>query len=338
MVVMAKPIFIGGLQRSGTSLIRGIIGSHPEIAIFQWDLPLWTKFYDLYKRKDLRNAETLRQFISEILADQKALSADMNWKPGVIYNKLNKRSIITCGDVFQCILQEYAKQVGCPRWGLKTPHNEFFAGQIFNAYPDAKMIHVIRDPRDVAVSMRSLKWFPGIVPHAQLWKDSARVARYNEERFSESYIAVRYEDIVYNPEKTVQEICEVVELEYDPILLEMEGHPGWRGGNSRFSDIDDAGKISKSPIGRYQNHLSKPEVHFYQHWLKKELVHWQYEPQNKYGPWKPSILWCLSAYSLIVFGKCYWVMRGEKDLLKGGRSGIYRARSELRTLFPWRGL
>ncbi len=171
-----KPIFIAGLQRSGTSLMRGIIGSHPTVAIFQWDLPLWTSFYDRYKYKNLDDVTIWCQLIQEILSHTKVQEASIILDRNAIFKAVDGESHVACGVIFEHILRQYATQVGRPRWGLKTPNNEFYAEAIFKAYPNAKMIHMIRDPRDVAVSIKSTGWGWNITEHIQLWKRSTRLA------------------------------------------------------------------------------------------------------------------------------------------------------------------
>ena len=279
-----KPIFVGGLQRSGTSLMRGIIGSHPEVAVMSFDLPLWTYFYPRYSQRDLNNKETYTELVENILSHPKMQDVEAGLSPSEIVQSWEGQThTVDCGMVFGQILSHYAVARNKPRWGLKTPFNEFFVEDIFSAYHDAKFIHMIRDLRDVAVSMKSASFPMEVVWLRQQWLYSCKLATRYEEKYRDNYIAVCYENFVNDPETGLKEICTVLELPYSDSMLAMQGHPGWRGSNSLFSDIGmtqpwgdkrsaDAAVpiapqhsiISKSAIGRYIDHLPPAEIRFYQ--------------------------------------------------------------------------
>ena len=230
-----KPILIGGLHRSGTSLTRAIIGSHPTLAIYKSDLPLWTKLYDRYKDKNLNQVSIRNQLVEEIVTHRKApRGIKIKFNKEKILEALNQENYITCGLVFHHVLRLYAQGLGRPRWGLKTPYNEFWADDIFTSYPNAKMIHVLRDPRDVAASINSRGWNITLERTCKEWQKSAQLAQVNQQKYSGSYLAIRYEDLVGNPETIIRQVCEIVELEYTPELLKMEGQLGWKGSNSYF--------------------------------------------------------------------------------------------------------
>lgn len=277
-----RPVFIGGLQRSGTSLMRAIVGSHPALAVFQWDLPLWTRFYDRYRNQDLNDRTVRDKLLDQILAHKKAQLADVRLdRPAILDSLANTRTTFTCGVIFEHVLSQYARQLGRPRWGLKTPGNEFYADAIFEAYPGARMIHMIRDPRDVAVSMKSLGWFPDVVTHSELWRDSARLACQNLRKYSEAYTVVRYEELVGDPQGITRDVCRTAGLEWHPDLLLMDGHPGWSGANSKFVSACNRDKrIYRSGVGRYRRHLSPAEARWYEWKLRAEMSHWRYDSET----------------------------------------------------------
>jgi hypothetical protein len=273
-----KPIFIGGLQRSGTSLMRAILGSHPSLAIYKSDLPLWTKFYKHNKDLDLNNLDARKQLLDQIVSDRKSLKIiGLTFNAEEILETLNDEPNVTFGVLFQHLLRQYAKLIGRPRWGLKTPHNEFWGDAIFAAYPDAKMIHLIRDPRDVAVSVESRGWDKPLEKTCRKWQKSAQLAKINAQKYAGSYMVVRYEDLVRDPESIIQQVCQVVELDYTPDLLKMDAQLGWRGSNSHFDDLGyEHEGISDHAIGRYKEHLSPTDKEFIENNLKDEMIQWQY--------------------------------------------------------------
>ncbi|UCH22581.1 MAG: sulfotransferase [Deltaproteobacteria bacterium] len=282
------PVFIGGLQRSGTSLMRAIIGSHPDIAIYPSDLPLWTDLYNRYKDLDLNNRDQCDKLMHAIQSNERVQQCQVRIDFNALRNKIGAEPQLTINLVFGHFIQAYAREIGRPRWGLKTPYNEFFSEAIFSAFPNAKMIQLIRDPRDVAVSYKSYqkgawKWKYNILLHIREWKQSVRLARENEIKYPGAFMAVRYEDLVLHPEKTIRQVCQRIHLDYTPELLEMSGQIGWTGANSFFQDISrNTSNISKSAIGRYKNNLPRSHIWLYQRFLKNELRYWHYdhEPVN----------------------------------------------------------
>jgi hypothetical protein len=272
-----RPVLIGGLHRSGTSLMRAILGSHPDLAIYQKDLPLWRQFYDRYKNKDLNIPEHQNQLIQNIVTHPKFQETEIRVDEQAILESLKIEVYVDCGKVFAHILHHYAKQVGRPRWGLKTPYNEFFADAIFASYASAKMVHMIRDPRDVAVSIKSRGWKWDIQKHCSEWRKSAQLAQINTAKYQGSYIAIRYEDLVTYPQETIQQACRYADLAYTPELLQMSGQIGWHGSNSRFSDLGwHCETISEGAVGRYIEHLPPSEIQFFRDYLEADMKQWGY--------------------------------------------------------------
>jgi len=276
------PIFIGGIERSGTSLVRAIIGSHPEVAIYEWDLQLWTRYFNQYKNLDLRKSDNLDNLINVIFNDKKVRNCDIRMDKMNVKQRIFERLChgITIGFVFQCFLEEYAIAVNKPRWGLKTPYNEFFADDIFNAYPNARMVQIIRDPRDVAVSFQSYNdgaWSFQPLKHIASWQESVFISLRNEKKYKGRYITITYEQLVREPEQVTRKVCDILDLDYTPVMLDTNGHLGWNGSNSFFDDIGrQSNSIKTSAIGRYQTQLQPHLVYLYQKRLRTQLKHMGY--------------------------------------------------------------
>lgn len=309
-----QPIFIAGLPRSGTSLMRGIIGSHPDVAIFQWDLPLWTSIYGNYKRKDISKEKNLNSLINNIVTNNKAINCDVKISFQELKDEITQQKTgdITIGFVFQCYLKKYAAIRKKPIWGLKMPNNEFFADKIFEAYPNAKMIQMIRDPRDVAVSFQSYSagsWIYVPYRHIREWKKSVHLSGKYEKEFERKYVAVVYEDLVKNPEKEVERICNAIDFEFDPKMLRANDHPGWKGSNSFFDDIGkQSQELSSQGIGRYKKKLKPFLTAHYNHLLHTELVKLGYETDENSHQIKPQyiiqfVFKCIVSEVLLIVNK-----------------------------------
>ncbi len=278
-------IIIGGLQRSGTSLIRAVIGSHPDIALFQWDLPLWIKFYPIYGGGKLSQVKA-KELIREVLGHHKTKSTDMDFDENYFIKQIEERQDWRFSKVYQLFLGYYLEQTGRKYIGLKTPYNEFHTEAIFKHFPQTKFIHVLRSPLDAAVSLTEAKkkWWGGQVnyyAHIYHWQQSAQIAARNLQAFPNRYYVLKYEDFILNPEQLTREICDFLEVEFRSEMLEMSGQPGWKGGNSSFGSNPSKAKISASAIGRYKKRLEEKVQGKYFALLKEELATFDYPVESK---------------------------------------------------------
>ncbi len=114
----------------------------------------------------------------------------------------------------------YASKFGKPRWGDKTPPYVHRMTLIQGLLPEAHFIHIIRDGRDAALSVKDL-WFGAnsVEEAAQRWRSLIEQARYQSKELSH-YVEIRYEDLVLNTEPTLRKISDFVDLPWNPSMLD----------------------------------------------------------------------------------------------------------------------
>ena len=114
----------------------------------------------------------------------------------------------------------YAARFGKPRWGDKTPHYCFELDTIRRVLPEARFVHIIRDGRDVALSLRGMWFSPGREVEAQAshWLECVRAAR-RAGLGRTDYVEVRYEDLVLDPRETLRRVCAHIALPFDDHML-----------------------------------------------------------------------------------------------------------------------
>jgi hypothetical protein len=187
--------------------------------------------------------------------------------------------------LFELIGKQIADRFGKTRWGDKSLNSERYADEIFTAYPNARILHMIRDPRDrYASALKRWKVIRGGVGSGTaVWLDSVGLAKRNLLRYSKQYMTVRYETLVASPEGTLREICAFIEEEYSPAMLLMEGEENFRddGGNSSYGHRE-AGQISTNSIGRFRQVLSQENIAFMQNRARSDMIMFNYplEPNN----------------------------------------------------------
>jgi len=161
-------------------------------------------------------------------------------------------------------------------WVEKSPYNEYYAEQIFTWWPQARCIHVLRDPRDNYTSYRRKHpdWAPEFF--ASNWKRSLQTGMLNQDNFgAQHYLLLRYEDLVQSPQETIQSMLEFLEIDWDSNLTtpSRAGQP-WQG-NSMFSD--EFSGISAAPLNRWKDNLEPLDVAVIEMMTSPLLESWGYD-------------------------------------------------------------
>ena len=205
--------FVVGMNRSGTTLLRMMLDSHPELAI-----PPETHFVpDLLRAVRKRGATA-----ADALAAMKSHREweDFGFSDAEALGWLEGLPKLEPGAAVRAFFEAYAARVGKPRWGDKTPRYVLKMPLIQRHVGEARFIHVIRDGRDVALSVldRTVREDVDAAEVARRWRRKIERAREDAPRLHH-YLEVRYEDLVAEPEPALRRICEFCELDYDPAML-----------------------------------------------------------------------------------------------------------------------
>jgi hypothetical protein len=323
------PIYVGGAERSGTSLIYALLASHPNIAMTR-RTNLWAYFYNQYG--DLANPENL----------DRCLTAMSRYKRLAVvrpdFDRLREdfwQGEPTYGRLFALIEQQYADREAKPRWGDKSLNTERYANFIFAAYPNAKIIHMIRDPRDrYASALKRWKVIRGGAGSGTgMWLESVKLGEHNLKRFPSQYMILRYETLAYKPEETLREVCDFIGEEYTPMMLSMQGAENFRdeGGNSSFEQ-HQPGDISTRSIGRYRKYLAPRSIAFMQTVAGKEMTAHDYPIEPLHLSLKDRIFYNLYDLPINLARMAIWRYR-ESYLDRKGRSlPAYRIIPEAKAL------
>jgi hypothetical protein len=188
-----------------------MLDAHPEIAI-----PPETGFAIAVTQ--LPGDETLRQRFFETLTgfppDAPAWR-DYGIPAEAFWQKLTRISPFNVTQGLRCFYSSYADRFGKQRWGDKTPMYCCHLQTIEAVLPEAHFIHIIRDGRDAALSLRNLWFSPGtdMETLARHWLREVTTAR-QQGRGVRKYLEVRYEDLVFDPRGTLTNVCSFVELTF----------------------------------------------------------------------------------------------------------------------------
>jgi hypothetical protein len=268
------PVYVAGLERSGTSLMFALLASHPSIAMTR-RTNLWRHFFEQYG--DLADDANLDRCLDTMRRYKRLVGLGTDWERLRAELRSGPR---TYPRLFALLHEQHAERLGLPRWGDKSLHTERWADRIVADDPDARILHMIRDPRDRFASSVT-RWKVrrgGAGAGAAESRSSARIAIENERRFPTQYRAVRYETLAAEPERTLRDLCAFIGEDFDPAMLGMDGAPAVRdGGNSSYGRLA-TGSISTSSIGRFAQILTPRQIAYVQLATRREMRAFGYEP------------------------------------------------------------
>jgi hypothetical protein len=191
------PIFVVGCQRSGTTLVRMLLDSHPRISC----------------GPETRYLESLRRVVDE------------DWNRLERYGFSQQEWLERIATLFGGVHADYAARRGKARWADKSPRYALQLDFVLRVFPDAQVVHVLRDARDVVVSHRKRFGYLSSLKAAVKWPRYVRAARAAQERLPQNqFHEVRYEDLVTDQEATVRRLTTFLGEEFDPSMLEIDEH------------------------------------------------------------------------------------------------------------------
>jgi hypothetical protein len=259
------PIFIGGLSFSGKTPLRLMLSSHSNIALSRRTY-MWQRFYERFG--DLGQVEHFDRCMQAILADNsiQALGPDEER----IRNEFWQGSP-TYGRLFAIFHKHFAESFGKRRWGAQIGLIEDYADIIFNDYPDARMLHMVRDPRSrqQQASEKHRQRTGKIGWEIAKWLHSAGLAERNEARYPGRYLVISSESLLADREATLRGICEFLSEAYEPAMFTMEKAVRFGDGQPASTTKTNA-RPSSRPIPRR-------DLAFTQAYAGRHIVHFGYD-------------------------------------------------------------
>jgi hypothetical protein len=225
--------FVVGVGRSGTTLLRLMLDAHPEMAI-----PPETHFVPALIEAFEKPRVSPELALEAIVSYPRSGWPDSGVGKEEMLGRLRELRRLNSPDAVRAFYGLYASRHGKGRFGDKTPRYVTRLNRIGRALPEARFIHVIRDGRDVALSMnrrlvelRNSRPVP-VRRLARRWRRRVMNARANEF-VADRYMEVRYEDLVTDTEHILRLVCDFIQLEFDPVMLSYH-----EGAANRLKEMD----------------------------------------------------------------------------------------------------
>ena len=217
------PVFVVGVGRSGTSLVQSMLAAHSQLAF-----PPETQFVRRYVG---RRQLALCHARGGVAAVHAMLEADDRIRrlrldlERILERYLHGRAFSE-PDLYEALLTCYAETQGKPRAGDKDPRCVEFLPLLASHWPDAHVVHVIRDPRDVLASRKKANWSRrrSSIAHVFVNRVQLRAGRRDGARlYGPRYHEVVYEALLADPETVLRDLTARLELPYEDGMLNFSG-------------------------------------------------------------------------------------------------------------------
>jgi len=247
-----RPFFIVGHPRSGTTLLRFMLSAHSRLHVP--DETGFVPFLRVDPEKVLSPAEVssvldrighLNPFWAGMVGDVGAFHAEL--QPPTLPNMLTE---LYCRRV---------RPHGAVRWGDKTPLYVRYLPRIRAIWPDAKVIHVVRDGRDAALSALQ-KWgderkYMDMTYLLRNWVRNVRTGQHEGAKLAQDYLEIRYETLAQEPKDILKRVSDFLDEAFVPEMLafsELAQEVG--GGVDEHVEVQRP--LSVASIGRWESEMS----------------------------------------------------------------------------------
>jgi hypothetical protein len=300
--VVTKPdhIFVVGVSRSGTNMMRRVLNSSPEIEICGEThfLSHWFGYkgfkHEFAQVADIKTDTGVRKLADYIYNIKSNKSRGRGyWRR--IHRELERDQfleMILASERTEWTPLDLLMEVnaGSKIRGEKTPGHIHRVPELLEHYPKAKVIHMLRDPRAIFISSKRwqatyeyVTWPYRILRHSDLvlgifvslhtmviWLRAVQLHHSYRRLYSDRYHLCRFESLVTNPEAEITRLCEFLEIDYTEDMLEISYQ------NSTVSQKQQSKGYDTSTVERWRQYLNPAMHKWLLLWCKKRLLEFGY--------------------------------------------------------------
>jgi hypothetical protein len=264
--VERAPIFVVGIARSGTTLLAALLSAHPRL-----DAGPESRFFARLRHLDAAARAALVDpatwpgpavgFIGSLSNQGHAVVGLFGLTSEEVRTWLAERPP-SIAAMLESLTVQHAERRGKARWVEKTPRHLLEIAALRTAWPHAYLVRIVRDPRDVALSLTAMPFAGGTLVSNLVRIDADDRASRDAFEGDPRAITLRYEDLVTEPARELRRVCEAVGEAFDPRMLEPRPtasdiaaeHEWWKEGVS--------GPLDASRIARWRREMPAPERRF----------------------------------------------------------------------------
>lgn len=275
---MKRPVFIVGCGRSGTALLYHTLLSAGGFAEFRTQMNVFDVLGPMYG--DLRRAET-RQRMMKMWLDSMAFQ-----RSGLDAKQIEERILSECRsstDFQQIVFDEIARKQNVDRWADSTPTNIYHLREIKAGIPNALFIHIIRDGRNVALSLDAHGWSHplfwekdmGVMAAGLYWKWTILRGRREAAEVNGGYIEILYEDLLIKPRQTLATLSDFLDHDLDYDTIQSSAIGALKNPPTSFTEELEKGQFD--PLNRWKRLLSQEQLLLFESLVGDLMIELGYE-------------------------------------------------------------
>lgn len=252
-----------GCHRSGTNLLYDMLLSSGGFAIYRGYLPIYKTLVPRFG--SMENRENRKKILETWLRSKGFRRTGVDAEPLSAHILNDCR---TAGDFIHTVMDAIARNQGVPRWAVYDPDNVLHMERVKADIPNALFVHIIRDGRDIALSLKKMGGFtplpwdrattPSLVATALYWAWMVRKGREHGRKFPSDYIEIHYEDLIMKPQETLHQLGGFIEHDLDYERIRNAGLGRLSETNSSFRE--EGAKQEIKPLGRWKERLPPGDV------------------------------------------------------------------------------
>lgn len=273
------PFFIVGNDRSGTTMLRLILDRSPDVAIPPESFFL-ADFAATRASGELDDPDRAREFADQVWEHPKVRLWGVGERPEWTDGSTGEAAY---RDAVAAPFRAYATAHGKPRWADKTPPYLQWIDELRMVWPRAKFVILVRDGRDVALSIRGLPFGANNVwAAARDWAHGIRLGLRAQRQHPAHTLTVRYEDLVADPATVVPAICSFVGIDFEQQMLAIE-----KSSDDKIV-ADQAGwfenlwaGINAGSVGKWRTKMSRRQRRIFARVASVELAALDYDTDDE---------------------------------------------------------
>lgn len=258
-----RPVFVMGCHRSGTNLLYDTLLSSGGFAVYRGYIPVYKILIPRFG--SLENPDNRRK-IAEVWLRSKGFRRS-GLDATAVTEKV-RQECRTGGDFIRITMDEVARNQNAARWAMYDPDTVLHVTRVKRDIPEALFVHIIRDGRDIALSLKAMGGFRplpwdrsgrrSLLATAAYWQWMVCRGREYGRAIPDDYIEIRYEDLVGDPSGTLAKLGAFLDHELDHETIRRTSLGRLRESNSSFRGMH--GEEQVSPVQRWKQRISEQEI------------------------------------------------------------------------------
>ena len=252
-----------GCHRSGTNLLYDMLLSSGGFAIYRGILPIYKI---LIPRFGSMSSRAHREKILETWLRSKGFRRT-GLHPGQVSEKI-LNECHTGGDFIRVVMDAVAQSQQVQRWAMYDADSVLHVERFKRDIPNALFVHIIRDGRDIALSLKKMGGFAplpwdrdqteSLVATSLYWEWMVHKGRADGRKFPADYIEIRHEDLITSPRETLGKLGGFLDHDLDYDQIQSAGLGRLSETNSSFRE--EGTKENINPLGRWKERLAHADV------------------------------------------------------------------------------